>query len=524
VKGTYSPEQSSAHPLDIGLVALAARLRDREISATQVVEAVALRVVERNGGEPSFDGRADAVNAWDGLDLERALRSARRLDGLLASGAEAPALAGIPIGVKSLIAVAGRPLTASSRVREGVDAGADSAAWAALRAAGAICVGHTHSHEFAAGGSTDQVGNPWDLRVSAGGSSGGSAAAVAAGMLPAALGTDTAGSLRIPAAMTGASTFKATYGRVAVDGVIPLAPSFDHVGPIARTIEDCAVLMSVLTEGPRARDPWGIAGRPPIRWTRRVGLHGLRIAVSNRTDGVAMDPDVQAGLDRARAAVQSLGAEVVMVSAAPDLPRADYDTILRAEARAYHARYAAQIERYRPSTREFVAPEAELISAADYLAAQSRRIAVTAGWQDWFSVHRVDALLEPTSALLPAVRGRGYDAGRVIGGENPYTRFTATWNVTGFPVAAFPVSLGDEAGLPVGVSLIARADDDERLLAIADAVQRELPPPVLRDVYEASPAYAARSKSRTEVTASSSKNGSIWAAHTAARPDVRSTQ
>lgn len=482
MRGADGPEGSAVHPLDIGLAGLAAQLRDRAISAAEVVEAVAQRVGERNGGAPSFDGSADAVNAWDGLDLERALRIARRVDRLLASGAAAPALAGIPIGVKSLIAVAGRPLTASSRVREGMEAGADSAVWAALQAGGAICVGHTHSHEFAAGGSTDQVGNPWDLRLSAGGSSGGSAAAVAAGMVPAALGTDTAGSLRIPAAITGVSTFKASYGRVPVDGVIPLAPSFDHVGPIARTIEDCAMLMSVLSAAPRARDPWGIAGRPPIRWARRADLRGVRLALSDRTDGVALDADVRGGLDRVRAAAASLGAEVVTVSAAPDLSRSDYDAILRAEARSYHARYAARIEHYRPSTREFVDSEAELISAADYLAAQSRRIAITSGWQDWFAAHRVDALLEPTSALLPAVRGRGYDAGRVIGGENPYTRLTATWNVTGFPVAAFPAGLGDETGLPVGVSLIARADDDERVLGIADAVQRELPPPVLHRI------------------------------------------
>src|SRR6185437_3298655 len=124
----------------------------------------------------------------------------------------------------------------------------DSAAWARLRDQGMVLIGHTHTHEFAAGGTTDQVGNPHDLTRVAGGSSGGSAAALAAGMVPAALGSDTCGSLRIPSACCGTSTIKPTHGRVPLAGVIPLAPTLDHVGPMARTVADCAALLTALAE------------------------------------------------------------------------------------------------------------------------------------------------------------------------------------------------------------------------------------------------------------------------------------
>ena len=217
---------------DLGVLDAAARLRAREVSAVELLEACQARIAERNGGEPSFDGAPDAVNAWARLYPERALEAARAADERLArEGDAAPLLCGIPIGVKDLYAVAGLPLTASSRVLEGNVAEADAPAWARLRDRGMVMVGHTHTHEFAAGGTTDQVGNPWDVSRSAGGSSGGSGAALAAGMVPVALATDTAGSLRIPAALSGVSSIKPTHGRVPIDGIVPLSATLDHAGP-----------------------------------------------------------------------------------------------------------------------------------------------------------------------------------------------------------------------------------------------------------------------------------------------------
>ncbi len=169
--------------------------------------------------------------------------------------------------------MAGLPLTASSRVLEGNVADADAVVWARLRAAGMVLLGHAHTHEFAAGGTTDQVGNPWAPHRVAGGSSGGSAAAVAAGMAPGALGSDTCGSLRIPSACCGTSTIKPTHGRLPLDGVIPLAPSLDHPGPMARTVADCSALLAGCSaiHGPTTPRP---GPRP---------LHGVTIALTERT-------------------------------------------------------------------------------------------------------------------------------------------------------------------------------------------------------------------------------------------------
>src|SRR3954447_6430365 len=216
---------------DLGVLGAARALRGRRLSAAELVEAVLARIDARNGGPPSFDGSADAVNAWARIYPDEARAAARAADKRLArEGEDAPLLCGVPVGVKDLYAVAGLPVTASSRMLEGNVADEDSVVWARLRAAGMVLVGHTHTHEFAFGGTTDQVGNPWDLARSAGGaggaaggSSGGSAAALAARMVPAATGTDTAGSVRIPAAMAGISAIKPTHGRVPFGGIVPLA-------------------------------------------------------------------------------------------------------------------------------------------------------------------------------------------------------------------------------------------------------------------------------------------------------------
>src|SRR5262249_48534831 len=188
------------------------------------------RIRERDGTQ-SFEGDLESVNAWIRVYEEDALAAARRADGVKDGGP----LRGVPIGLKDLYGVAGRPLTASSRVLDDVP-GRSGEAWARLEGAGMILLGHQHTHEFAAGVTTDQVGNPWALARSAGGSSGGSAAALAAGMGPAALGTDTSGSLRIPSAMCGTSTIKPTRRLVPVDRVVPLVPSLDTAGPMARAV------------------------------------------------------------------------------------------------------------------------------------------------------------------------------------------------------------------------------------------------------------------------------------------------
>lgn len=469
-------------PAELGLRDAAALLRDRALSAEELLAACVRRIGERNGGEPSFDGGPEAVNAWARLYLDDARRQARKADQRRAREPSAPPLCGIPIGVKDLYAVAGLPLTASSRVLDGNVAEHDSVAWERLRANDMVLVGHTHTHEFAAGGTTDQVGNPWALERSAGGSSGGSAAAIASGMVPAALGTDTCGSLRIPAALSGVSAFKPTHGRIPIDGVVPLAPSLDHCGPIARSLADCAALMTALAAGGAQRTPLmpppaPLGVLPQDANPSGKPLIGVTVALTDRPDAVGVEPDVADGLERARRACAELGATVVEIPAAADISGPEFDEILLAEVAAGHARYAGTEHAYRPSVREFVQRSRGFTSAGDYLTAQRRRARITAGWEEWFAANGVDVLLEPTCPTTAGVRGGGYEPDQMAGPGDPLIRLTSTWNATGFPVAALPAGLGGRTGLPVGVSLVATRGAEHRLLQIGiDLQQWGLPP------------------------------------------------
>ncbi|MBV9805329.1 MAG: amidase, partial [Solirubrobacterales bacterium] len=229
VTSPRSDPASPADAADLGVLEAVSLLRSGRLSATELTDSCLRRIEERNGGAPTLDGAPDAINAWVRLYPDTAREQAAAADERRArEGDVAPLLCGVPIGLKDLYAVAGLPLTASSRVLDSERlAAADSPAWAALRGEGVVLLGHTHAHEFAAGGTTDQVGNPHALDRIAGGSSGGSAAALAARMTPASLGSDTCGSLRIPSACCGTCAIKPTHGRISLQGIVPLAPSLD---------------------------------------------------------------------------------------------------------------------------------------------------------------------------------------------------------------------------------------------------------------------------------------------------------
>jgi aspartyl-tRNA(Asn)/glutamyl-tRNA(Gln) amidotransferase subunit A len=471
-------------PADLGVLAAAASLRCGELSAVELLAACQRRIAQRNGGEPSFDGGPAAVNAWARLYSGLAGEQARAADQRRSrDGDAAPLLCGIPAGLKDLFAVAGLPLTASSRVLAGHVAQDSATAWRRLAAAGMVLAGHTHTHEFAAGGTTDQVGNPWALDRSAGGSSGGSAAALASGMVPAALGTDTAGSLRIPAALCGVSSVKPTHGRIPLRGVIPLAPTLDHAGPMARSLADCGALLTALTAGAAEITPLLPPPAPPGVFPVRARpgprpLAGVTIAVTDRPERAGLDPDVAGILDEAVAAVQRLGARVRSLPAAPDLAGPELNTVMLTEAGAYHRRHRNAAAGYRISIREFAAASVGFTAAGAYLDAQAHRVRVTAGWEEWFAQHGVDALLEPTVCGTAPLRGDGYDSGHLGGDGDPLIRLTATWNATGFPVASLPGGLGRRSGLPAGVSLIAPRGADTRVLQIGIDLQEHALPPL----------------------------------------------
>jgi aspartyl-tRNA(Asn)/glutamyl-tRNA(Gln) amidotransferase subunit A len=303
-----------------------------------------------------------------------------------------------------------------------------------------------------------------------GGSSGGSAAALAARMAPAAIGTDTCGSLRIPSACSGTSAIKPTHGRIPIDGIIPLAPSLDHAGPMARTIADCSALLTAMAAGGAAVSP--LMPPPPplpqLPLTPRPAsrpLAGTTIALTDRTDGLSNEAPVAAGFDSAVEACRRLGARVLGLQAPWTFSWDDLGLVLMTEVRAYHAQHAALHDRYRPSISQFVEAAARFTDAQAYLGAQARRAMGTALWEDWFASSGADFLIEPTLPIVPYGRGPGYDRGSVGGAGDPMIALTALWDMTGMPVVSLPVNA------QVGVSLIAPRGHEASLIQAAIDLQ-----------------------------------------------------
>ena len=459
------------NPADLGVLAAVELLRARELSASELV-AACLRRIDADG-PPSADGRPDAVNAFVRVYAESAVERARQADVRLSARAVAasgppPPLCGVPIGLKDLYAVTGRPLTASSRLLDQIP-DHSSEVWRRLSAAGTVLIGHTHTHEFAAGGTTDQVGNPHALDRSAGGSSGGSAAALAARWIPAATGTDTAGSLRIPSAACGTATIKPTRGLVPTAGVVPLGPTLDHCGPMARSVADCVPLLAAMA-GPDWEDAttgfgrWD-AGRPA------VDLRGLRLAVSPRLGVGPIDADVEQRL--VQVAESARGAGATVLDPEGTLPVAEVNdeslTLMTTEMLAWHRRFDDRRDGYRPSTRQLLEiGEHRALTGPQYVELQQRRRGTTAAWRRWFAERRVDAILEPTLPKVAPLRGNGYETAR---SDAALVSMTYLWNWTGFPVVSFPAGTGRDSGLPTGVSLIGIPGDDRMLADVGSALE-----------------------------------------------------
>lgn len=467
---------------ELGVLESAAFLRTRQISAAELVSALQAQIERVNGGPPSEYGSKDAINAWVRLYPEVAAQQAREADRRLASERdEAPLLCGVPIGLKDLYAAEGLPLTASSRVLEDNVAGADCTAWARLRAAGMVLVGHLHTHEFACGGTTDQVGNPWRTEFTASGSSGGSGAAVAARMVPVATGTDTAGSIRAPASICGISGIKPTTGRIPLDGVIPLGATFDTLGPLARSVADCSAVLAAMAGGSPATVahavPAGSLGELPL--SPRPGsrpLAGCTIAVTDRFTALELDADVQAGYAGALEAVHALGARVVELSAplkAFTLDSPEFALVL-VEMLAFHEQFLADREElYRPQLRETLGAARDVMPASEYARLQLRRADYAASWESWMDSNRVDLILEPATRVVAYPRGDGYD----YTDYNPLADMTLGWNVTGHPGVALPSGLGPDSGLPTGIQLITRRGREaDAIQAAIDLQEHELPP------------------------------------------------
>lgn len=390
-----------------------------------------------------------ALNAFLWAEPDRVLAAAGR-----AAVAGKP-LAGLPIALKDNIDTAGIPTTSGSLVDHGRLPAADAAVWRRLRdTAGAVLLGKTHMCEFAYRSHHPAMGwvrNPHDLDRATGGSSSGSAAAVAAGIAPAAIGTDTGGSVRIPAAYCGVVGLKGTYGRVQNDGVVPLSTTMDHVGVLARSVADAAIVFEQMTAGSmRLVDPQTLRVRPAEPGRLRVGLErGYFLA--------GAQPAVVDCWSRAAATFAAAGCEMVEISL-PDAARwrAAHKKILLREAWQYHADRLRANAPYGPVFRKAVSAGAE-ITDDDYAKALAVRQEAVDAMSSVFMA--VDVILTPTCpTVAPAVE----EGRRAVA----YTRYTTLAAFTGLPAISIPAGTG-YLGLPIGAQLMAARDGEPTVVAAA---------------------------------------------------------
>jgi Asp-tRNA(Asn)/Glu-tRNA(Gln) amidotransferase A subunit family amidase len=405
------------------------------------------------------------TNAFILVDETGARAAARAVDEERRRGVDRGPLHGMPISIKDLIDIAGQPTTAASRVRAGVIASRDATVVKRLRDAGAVLIGKTNLHEFALGTTSEEsafgaVHNPHDVSRSAGGSSGGSAAAVATGMGLASIGSDTGGSIRIPAAACGVVGLKPSLGEVPTDGVVPLCMTFDHVGPIARSVTDAAALWAA------------IAGRETPR-VEAPAPNALTLGVLGGYFTALLTSDVRAAFDVAIAQLRASG--ITVDSRAVEHSDAIVDTYVNIslpEAANWHApTLDTRAADYQPPVRERL-ERGRTIAAVSYLHAREIRDVLT---------DAVDAALEdcialvlPTLPIVAPLLGATdveMDSGEKLLVRAAMLRLTQLFNMTGHPAISLPIHT---AGLPVGLQLVGRRDKTADLLAVALTCERAL--------------------------------------------------
>jgi aspartyl-tRNA(Asn)/glutamyl-tRNA(Gln) amidotransferase subunit A len=469
---------------------MAAGLRRAEFSSVELLEAHLTLIADQDR----------ALNAWASVDADRARAAARGADGRLARRDMPSPLLGVPVALKDLVVTRGRPSTAGSRILEGFIGPYDAHIAERLDEAGAVIVGKTNMDEFAMGSSTEHcawgpVANPWDLARVPGGSSGGSAAAVAAYHVPLAIGTDTGGSIRQPAALTGTVGLRPTYGRVSRFGIIAFASSLDQIGPIGRDVRDAALLLGAIA-GQDSRDSTS-APEPVPDYLGELAaddtaaaeaLRGMRLGVPRQYFVAGMEAGVEARVREAIAALESAGATIVEV----DLPHTEYGLatyyiVAPAEASANLARYDGI--RYGLAVRKGDVLANYLATRdAGFGAEVKRRImlgtyALSAGYYDAYylralkvrtlikgdfdrAFEAVDALVAPTSPTVAFPLGARLD--------DPIAMYlsdacTLPVNVAGLAGLSVPCGLSD--GLPVGLQFIGKPFDELTLFRLGRAYE-----------------------------------------------------
>jgi aspartyl-tRNA(Asn)/glutamyl-tRNA(Gln) amidotransferase subunit A len=438
------------------ITSLAPRIAAGELKSERLTED-ALAAISR---------RQPQLNAFISITADEALARAREADQEIAAGRYLGPLHGIPLSLKDLVDMAGVPTTAASRLRDGRVAKHDASVVTHLRAAGAVLVGKTNLHEFAFGTTNEDSGwgparNPIDPSRSPGGSSGGSAIAVQTGMCFASVGTDTGGSIRIPAAACGIVGLKPGWGEVSADGVVPLSRQLDHVGPLARSVDDATVMYRVMR------------GESPAPLPSHLEVQGLRLAVLGGYFDERLSPEVERVV---RLAYDTIARSAILTSAT--LPHAGdiapvYLHLVLADAAAYHA---ASLQQRPHAYTDNVRIRLEMgrhVLAEDYVRALRGRDVIT---------HEVNrALAEVDALLLPALSIEAPPIGAstvaVNGGEEPVRtamlRCTQPFNVSGHPAISIPCG-ASASGLPIGLQIVGHRGKTTELLRIARAIEQRL--------------------------------------------------
>jgi aspartyl-tRNA(Asn)/glutamyl-tRNA(Gln) amidotransferase subunit A len=433
---------------------LARALRTQETTSEELTERCLAEIADKN----------PTLNAFIVVLADEALAEARAADREIAAGRYRGTLHGVPISLKDLLDVRGTPTTAASKVRAGHIAKEDAPSVAHLREAGAVFVGKCNLHEFAFGTTNEDSAfgparNPIDVTRSPGGSSGGSAIAVATGMSFASIGTDTGGSIRIPAAACGVVGLKPGYGEVSTHGVVPLSRTMDHVGPLCRSVEDSAILYDVLRGAPAAHVP------------KPRDLAGIRIGIPRQYFLAVLDPQVASVFQSACEGLRGAGAvlEDVTIPHANDIAPI-YLHIVLAEAAAYHAKTLdSRPDDYTPNVRLRL-EMGRYILAEDYVRALSGREVLRQEVNAALAGH--DALFLPALAI-PAPK-LGVPTVTIGSTEEPVRnitlRLTQLFNLTRHPALAVPCGQTAE-GLPVGAQLVGHAGRTHDLLQLGRSVE-----------------------------------------------------
>jgi aspartyl-tRNA(Asn)/glutamyl-tRNA(Gln) amidotransferase subunit A len=436
------------------LQGLAAALRARKVSSRELVTQ-SLREIER------LDSK---LNAFITVTREAALTEASARDEELARGIDRGPLHGIPIAHKDLMRTNGVRTTAGSKIFADYLPRRDAAIVTKLREAGAVSLGKTGLHELAYGITSNNphfgaIHNPWDLARIPGGSSGGSAAAVAAGILPLATGTDTGGSIRVPASFCGIVGLKPTFGRVNVRGVLPLGFSQDHVGPLTRTVRDAAIAFQAMADDPTDYVP-----------PADSDLTGLRIGLPQNFFMQQVDPEVEASVRAAFDTAAAAGGLVV------DVKVPDMEALRSAAATCLLVEAASALRPFLDRRADFGADvlpmldQGKSIPAIDYIEAQRTRRRIGRQFASLFE--QVDCIFTPaTPTTAPKIGQKALEI-RGVAEEvrAAATRFTRGMNALGLPAISIPCGFS-RSGLPIGLQMIAAARQDDLLLHAAAAME-----------------------------------------------------